>query len=81
MGRIVTVKKPSSLGWLTTEWQDDESAFENQVDILRRVFSRRLVNLLGYKQDGTVRFQLVVDFMENESLHSLLHPAKKLSAG
>ncbi len=37
---LVTVKKPSSLGRLTMEWQEFESAFENQVDILGRVFSR-----------------------------------------
>ncbi|KAH9570086.1 hypothetical protein CY35_02G021600 [Sphagnum magellanicum] len=72
-GRLVTVKRPSSLAGRRGLWQQDhEDAFENEVDILTKVFSRRLVNLLGYSQDAGKVKLLVVEFMENSSLHSQL---------
>jgi serine/threonine protein kinase len=82
-GRVVTVKRPSTSSTLelaaagrrrSTLWQQDEDAFENEVEILTKVFSRRLVNLLGYNQDAAGKVKLlVVEFMENASLHSQLH--------
>ncbi|CAM6074155.1 unnamed protein product [Sphagnum tenellum] len=82
-GRVVTVKRPSTSSTLelaaagrrrSTLWQQDEDAFENEVEILTNVFSRRLVNLLGYNQDAAGKVKLlVVEFMENASLHSQLH--------
>jgi serine/threonine protein kinase len=83
-GRVVTVKRPSTSSTLelsaagrrrSTLWQQDEDAFENEVDILTKVFSRRLVNLLGYSQDAGKVKLLVVEFMENSSLHSQLRGA------
>jgi serine/threonine protein kinase len=75
-GRLVTVKRPSSLAGRRGLWQQDhEDAFENEVDILAKVFSRRLVNLLGYSQDAGKVKLLVVEFMENSSLHSQLRGA------
>ncbi|KAH8968955.1 hypothetical protein BDL97_02G010300 [Sphagnum fallax] len=75
-GRLVTVKRPSSLAGRRGLWQQDhEDAFENEVDILTKVFSRRLVNLLGYSQDAGKVKLLVVEFMENSSLHSQLRGA------
>jgi serine/threonine protein kinase len=76
-GRIVTVKRPSLHG--RRLWQD-EDAFENEVDILTKVFSRRLVNLLGYSQDAGKVKLLVMEFMENGSLHSQLHPQSSCSS-
>ncbi|KAH9554575.1 hypothetical protein CY35_08G070500 [Sphagnum magellanicum] len=82
-GRVVTVKRPSISSTLELTaagrrrsilWQQDEDAFENEVEILTKVFSRRLVNLLGYNQDAAGKVKLlVVEFMENASLHSQLH--------
>ncbi|CAM6042523.1 unnamed protein product [Sphagnum compactum] len=75
-GRLVTVKRPSSLAGQRGWWQQDhDDAFENEVDILTKVFSRRLVNLLGYSQDAGKVKLLVVEFMENSSLHSQLRGA------
>ncbi len=75
-GRLVTVKRPSSLAGRRGLWQQDhEDAFENEVDVLTKVFSRRLVNLLGYSQDAGKVKLLVVEFMENSSLHSQLRGA------
>ncbi len=66
-GRVVAVKRPI-LGRL---WKGDD-AFENEIQILTKLFSRRLVNLLGYSCDGKVRL-LVVEYMENGTLHEKLH--------
>jgi serine/threonine protein kinase len=67
-GRVVAVKRPIVGHHL---WKDDD-AFQNEIEILSKLFSRRLVNLLGYSCDGKVRL-LVVEFMENGTLHDLLH--------
>lgn len=67
-GRVVAVKRPTSGARL---WHD-EDAFENEMQVLSTVFSRRLVNLLGHSQDGKVKL-LVVEHMVNGSLHDRLH--------
>jgi len=67
-GRVVAVKRPIVGHHL---WKDDD-AFQNEIEILSKLFSRRLVNLLGYSCDGKVRL-LVVEYMENGTLHDLLH--------
>lgn len=67
-GRVVAVKRPS----LGARLYDDEDALENEMQILSKLFSRRLVNLLGYSQDGKVKL-LVVEHMVNGSLHERIH--------
>lgn len=67
-GRVVAVKRPTPGARL---WHD-EDAFENETQILSKLFSRRLVNLLGHSQDGKVKL-LVVEHMPNGSLHDRLH--------
>lgn len=66
-GRVVAVKRPRSGARL---WHD-ESAFENEMQILSKLFSRRLVNLLGHSQDGNETL-LVVEHMINGSLDDCL---------
>ncbi|KAG0626573.1 hypothetical protein M758_2G135700 [Ceratodon purpureus] len=67
-GRVVAVKRPTPGARL---WHD-EDAFENEMQVLSKLFSRRLVNLLGHSQDGKVKL-LVVEYMMNGSLHDHLH--------
>jgi serine/threonine protein kinase len=67
-GRVVAVKRPATGARL---WHD-EDAFENEMQVLSKLFSRRLVNLLGHSQDGKVKL-LVVEHMVNGSLHDHLH--------
>lgn len=67
-GRVVAVKRPT----LGAHLYDDEDAFENEMQILSKLFSRRLVNLLGYSHDGKVKL-LVVEHMVNGSLYERIH--------
>lgn len=74
-GRVVAVKRPDT--------HDDaaaELAFTNEVQILSKLFSRRLVNLLGCSRDhGRVKL-LVLEYMENGPLHeNLTEPVVSLS--
>lgn len=69
-GRVVAVKCPET----GVRLREDADAFNNEVQILSKLFSRRLVNLLGYSHDGRAKF-LVLEYMENGTLHeNLLHP-------
>lgn len=46
---------------------------ENEIEILSRVHHQRLVNLIGSGEDSKGRKLLVVEYMPNGSLYSLLH--------
>lgn len=74
-GRVVAVKKPA----LGRRLWHDEDAFDNEIEILTKLFSRRLVNLLGYSQDGKMKL-LVVEYMENGTLHDNLHGGDERAA-
>ncbi|XP_057490846.1 serine/threonine-protein kinase-like protein At1g28390 [Actinidia eriantha] len=50
---------------------------ENEIDILSRVRSPRVVNLLGFSVDLNERKLIVVEFMPNGSLYDLLHKSNK----
>ncbi|KAM7520828.1 hypothetical protein LguiB_019790 [Lonicera macranthoides] len=50
---------------------------DNEIEILSRVRSPRLVNLLGFGVDSSHRTLIVVEFMPNGSLYDLLHTANK----
>ncbi|XP_042507055.1 serine/threonine-protein kinase-like protein At3g51990 [Macadamia integrifolia] len=62
---IAAVKK-------TTTAADNNPA-DNEIEILSRIKSHRLVNLLGYSLDPKEKKLLVVEFMPNGSLYDLLH--------
>uniref|UniRef100_A0A2P2Q427 Protein kinase domain-containing protein n=1 Tax=Rhizophora mucronata TaxID=61149 RepID=A0A2P2Q427_RHIMU len=65
-GRHVAIKKPSKGG------VDIGQEVENEIEILSRIQSPRLVNLLGYAADAKDRL-LVVEFMSNGTLYDILH--------
>eukprot|EP01018_Ginkgo_biloba_P012972 Gb_23766 [translate_table: standard] len=67
-GKLVAVKK-LSCGLRVLE---DERAFANEIEILSKLHSPRLVNLVGVSHDSKERL-LVVEFMANGTLHDILH--------
>lgn len=72
-GRVVVVKRPDP------SQRHHEEAFDNEVHILSKLFSRRLVNLLGCSRDGRATL-LVLEYMENGPLlENLTDPAVSLS--
>ncbi|MCL7021990.1 hypothetical protein MKW94_028308 [Papaver nudicaule] len=50
---------------------------DNEIEILSRVRSPRLVNLLGFSLDKNDNKLLVVEFMPNGSLYDLLHSSNR----
>ncbi|KAK9123239.1 hypothetical protein Sjap_012841 [Stephania japonica] len=68
-GRPVAVKKPSHLSHNSHE-------FDNEIDVLSKIHSPRLVNLLGFTNeslDDQHQRLLVVEFMCNGTLYDSLH--------
>ncbi|OMO69712.1 hypothetical protein CCACVL1_19321 [Corchorus capsularis] len=65
-GRQVAIKKPSSRN------QETNQEADNEIEILSKIQSPRLVNLLGFT-NGTKDRLLVVEFMSNGTLYDILH--------
>ncbi|KAA8520201.1 hypothetical protein F0562_014457 [Nyssa sinensis] len=80
-GRQVAVKKPSR-GSLSVPRLSISSApenaneVENEIDILSKLHSPRLVNLVGFTNDSRGRL-LVVEFMSNGTLYDILHSSSR----
>lgn len=49
------------------------SSADNEIEILSRIRSPRIVNLLGFSIESNNRRLIVVEFMPNGTLHDLLH--------
>ncbi|KAJ0037836.1 hypothetical protein Pint_23869 [Pistacia integerrima] len=64
-GRQVAIKKPSKNQEISLE-------VDNEIEILSKINSPRLVNLLGFSNDSKDRL-LVVEFMSNGTLYDVLH--------
>ncbi|KAF2293684.1 hypothetical protein GH714_004166 [Hevea brasiliensis] len=64
-GRHVAIKKPSKSLEIGQE-------VDNEIEILSKIHSPRLVNLLGFANDTKDRL-LVVEFMSNGTLYDILH--------
>ncbi|XP_044490964.1 serine/threonine-protein kinase-like protein At3g51990 [Mangifera indica] len=64
-GRQVAIKKPSKNQEISLE-------VDNEIEILSKIHSPRLVNLLGFSNDSKDRL-LVVEFMSNGTLYDVLH--------
>ncbi|XP_042480233.1 serine/threonine-protein kinase-like protein At3g51990 [Macadamia integrifolia] len=74
-GRLVAVKKPSrgrSAVPRAASSVDTSNEVDNEIDILSKIHSPRLVNLLGFTNDSRDRL-LVVEFMSNGTLYEVLH--------
>ncbi|KAE8727480.1 Serine/threonine-protein kinase-like protein [Hibiscus syriacus] len=65
-GRHVAIKRPSSRN------QETGHETDNEIEILSKIRSPRLVNLLGFSNDARDRL-LVVEFMSNGTLYDVLH--------
>ncbi|KAI3448844.1 hypothetical protein Pfo_005509 [Paulownia fortunei] len=71
-GRLVAVKKPSrTVQRLSISENPNE--VENEIDILSKLQSPRLVNLVGFTKNGSQDRLLVVEFMSNGTLYDVLH--------
>ncbi|CAN4080607.1 unnamed protein product [Withania somnifera] len=73
-GRLVAVKR-SSRGApriITSSVQENCNEVENEIDILSKLQSPRLVNLVGFSTDSHDTL-LVVEFMSNGTLYDVLH--------
>ncbi|KAL7158038.1 hypothetical protein ABFS83_02G116100 [Erythranthe nasuta] len=71
-GRRVAVKK-SSRAAHKTPISDNPNEVENEIDILSKLHSPGLVNLVGFTKIGSKDRLLVVEFMSNGTLYDFLH--------
>ncbi|XP_068660904.1 serine/threonine-protein kinase-like protein At3g51990 [Aristolochia californica] len=74
-GRLVAVKKsskPPSAAASASTFTPARVEVENEIEILSKIHSPRLVNLLGFTNGGDDRL-LVVEFMKNGTLYDVLH--------
>lgn len=67
-GKEVAVKRATYARQLL----QDESSFDNELEILSKIWSDKLVNLIGYTREQDEKL-LVVEFMSNGTLHDNLH--------
>ncbi|KAG6436919.1 hypothetical protein SASPL_101825 [Salvia splendens] len=73
-GRLVAVKKPSRAPHRLPE---NSTEFENEFDILSKLQSPRLVNLVGFTKNPSQDRILVVEFMSNGTLFDVLHSTSR----
>lgn len=67
-GKVVAIKRRTAGRKLL----EDETSFTNELEILSKIQSDRLVNLLGFSRDSDEKL-LVVEYMSNGTLHDILH--------
>ncbi|KAL3537567.1 hypothetical protein ACH5RR_000933 [Cinchona calisaya] len=70
-GRLVAVKKSSRRQRISSTSENSE--VENEIDILSKLQSPRLVNLVGFANSDSHDRLLVVEFMSNGTLYDVLH--------
>lgn len=70
-GRLVAIKKPSRGSRISSTSENSE--VENEIDILSKLQSPRLVNLVGFTNTDSQGRLLVVEFMSNGTLYDVLH--------
>ncbi|KAL8500892.1 hypothetical protein ACS0TY_020467 [Phlomoides rotata] len=71
-GRLVAVKKPSRTAHKSFH-SEKSNEVDNEIDILSKLQSPRLVNLLGFAKSESQDRLLVVEFMSNGTLYDVLH--------
>ncbi|XP_004516233.1 serine/threonine-protein kinase-like protein At3g51990 [Cicer arietinum] len=77
-GRPVAVKRPSRPHHhhhkpISSSSPEITNEVDNEIDILSKIHSPRLVNLVGFTNDGSKDRLLVVEFMSNGTLFDVLH--------
>lgn len=73
-GRLVAVKKPSHHNHRYSSISAvPDNEVENEIDILSKLHSPRLVNLVGFTNTPHQSRLLVVEFMSNGTLYDTLH--------
>ncbi|KAL3622565.1 hypothetical protein CASFOL_033976 [Castilleja foliolosa] len=72
-GRLVAVKKPSQ----KTPISVNPNEFENEIDILSKLQSPKIVNLVGFTKNEFRDRLLVVEFMSKGTLYDLLHSSPR----
>lgn len=80
-GRPVAVKRPSRAPGSVLRRSSSSSSeitneVDNEIDILSKIQSPRLVNLVGFTNDSRDRL-LVVEFMSNGTLYDVLHSSAR----
>ncbi|CAB4268227.1 unnamed protein product [Prunus armeniaca] len=80
-GRLVAVKRPSrahsqTLRPTSCSAPETTNEVDNEIEILSKIQSPRLVNLLGFSNDSKDRL-LVVEFMSNGTLYDVLHSSAR----
>lgn len=79
-GRPVAVKRPSrgniSTPRLTSSAPEIANEVDNEIEILSKIQSPRLVNLVGFTNDSKDRL-LVIEFMSNGNLYDVLHSSAR----
>ncbi|XP_022896595.1 serine/threonine-protein kinase-like protein At3g51990 [Olea europaea var. sylvestris] len=74
-GRLVAIKKPSRAAQMSVT--DNPNEVENEIDILSKLQSPRLVNLVGFSKNDSLDHLLVVEFMRNGTLFDVLHSSSR----
>lgn len=79
-GRLVAVKRPSRaqsiVGRRPNSAPEIANEVDNEIEILSKIQSPRLVNLVGFTNDSKDRL-LVVEFMSNGTLYDVLHTSTR----
>lgn len=73
-GKLVAIKKSSRGPRISsTHASENPNEVENEIDILSKLQSPRLVNLVGFTNNDSRDRLLVVEFMSNGTLYDVLH--------
>ncbi|KAK7263926.1 hypothetical protein RJT34_31525 [Clitoria ternatea] len=84
-GRPVAVKRPSRPHHhsiplrrpISSSAPEITNEVDNEIDILSKIQSPRLVNLVGFTNNGSKDRLLVVEFMSNGTLYDVLHSSHR----
>ncbi|CAM6040370.1 unnamed protein product, partial [Sphagnum compactum] len=71
-GREVAIKRAEKMNANKTMYEDNETAFEKELEFLSRVHHRNLVKLVGYCDEDD-ELLLVLEYMPNGTLYDHLH--------
>ncbi|KAG6546403.1 hypothetical protein Mapa_011949 [Marchantia paleacea] len=75
-GRVVAIKRADRSN--ARKIEENESAFEAELEVLSRLHHKHLVNLVGFCDDHDERL-LVYEYMSNGTLHDHLHRHRSIA--